>query len=77
VGSTLDKEYTTIEGDAEFNKGARSVILGFEHPDVTSGRVVSSQTLSGTGALRVLSEFLRKFRNAPIYVSKPTWSNHF
>jgi len=32
--------------------------------------------LSGTGSLRVLGEFLRKFRNAPIYLSKPTWANH-
>jgi len=32
--------------------------------------------LSGTGALSTLAEFLRKFRNSPIYVSKPTWSNH-
>jgi aspartate/tyrosine/aromatic aminotransferase len=24
----------------------------------------------------MLAEFLRRFRNAPIYISKPTWSNH-
>jgi aspartate aminotransferase len=32
--------------------------------------------LSGTGALKILADFLRKFRNAPIYLSKPTWANH-
>jgi aspartate/tyrosine/aromatic aminotransferase len=32
--------------------------------------------LSGTGALRVISEFLTKFRPAPIYISNPTWGNH-
>jgi len=32
--------------------------------------------LSGTGALRVVSEFLAKFRPAPIYISNPTWGNH-
>lgn len=32
--------------------------------------------MSGTGALRVVSEFLAKFRPAPIYISNPTWGNH-
>lgn len=73
---TLDKEYAPIDGLAEFNHGARQVLFGWDHPDVTSGRVASAQTLSGTGALKILADFLYKFRNAPIYVSKPTWANH-
>jgi aspartate/tyrosine/aromatic aminotransferase len=32
--------------------------------------------LSGTGALKILADFLVKFRNAPIYISNPTWGNH-
>jgi len=39
---SLDKEYAPIDGDADFNKGARGVLFGFDHPDVTSGRVVSA-----------------------------------
>ena len=73
---TLDKEYAPIEGVAEFITGAKMVLFGWEHPDVTSGRVATMQSLSGTGALRVLAEFLNKHRKAPIYLSKPTWSNH-
>ena len=69
-------EYTSIEGDVNFNKAVRGVLLGWNHPDVTSGRVASAQTLSGTGALRILSEFFFKFRPAPIYISNPTWGNH-
>lgn len=72
----LDYEYSTITGDQTFTKGARGVLLGWDHPDVTSGRVCSSQTLSGTGALRVLGEFLAKFQKAPVYLSNPTWGNH-
>jgi len=37
----LDKEYSPIDGLADFNKGARGCILGWEHPDVDSGRVVT------------------------------------
>jgi aspartate aminotransferase len=73
---TLDQEYSPIDGNQDFNKGARGVLFGWDHPDVNSGRVVSCQTLSGTGALSVIADFLFKFRPAPIYVSNPTWGNH-
>jgi aspartate/tyrosine/aromatic aminotransferase len=73
---SLDKEYAPIDGLADFNKGARGALFGWDHADVNSGRVVSAQTLSGTGALRVIAEFLKKFRPGPLYVSKPTWGNH-
>jgi len=76
VAKNLDKEYAPIDGLADFNKGARGALFGWNHPDVTSGRVASAQTLSGTGALRVISEFLKQFRPAALYVSKPTWGNH-
>lgn len=73
---SLDKEYAPIDGLQDFNKGARGALFGWNHPDVNSGRVVTAQTLSGTGALRVIADFLRKFRPGPLYVSKPTWGNH-
>lgn len=38
----LDYEYSTITGSQEFNKGARGVLFGWDHPDVTSGRVCTS-----------------------------------
>jgi aspartate/tyrosine/aromatic aminotransferase len=74
--SKIDMEYASIDGDAAFNSAVRGVLFGWDHPDVNSGRVASAQTLSGTGALRVVAEFLAKFRPAPIYISNPTWGNH-
>ena len=74
--ATLDKEYLGIEGLAEFNKGAQGVIFGFDSPLVGSDCVATVQTLSGTGALRVIGEFLAKYKPSAIYVSNPTWSNH-
>merc|ERR1719230_1306862 len=55
---SLDKEYSPIDGIPEFSKGARGVAFGFDHPLVNDSRVVSAQSLSGTGALRILSNFL-------------------
>lgn len=37
----LDKEYNPIDGDPLFNKGARGSLFGFDHPDVSSGRVAT------------------------------------
>ena len=74
--ATLDKEYLPIDGLAEFRKGAQGVLFGFSSPLVGDARVSSVQTLSGTGALRVVGEFLAKFRPGAIYVSNPTWGNH-
>jgi hypothetical protein len=72
----LNKEYAPIDGDQAFLKGSRGVLFGWDHADVTSGRVASLQTLSGTGALRMISDFLVKQRPSCIYVSNPTWGNH-
>ena len=73
---TLDKEYLPIDGDQLFLTGARGSLFGWDHPDVSSGRVASIQTLSGSGALRTTGDLLNKFRPAPIYISDPTWENH-
>lgn len=73
---TLDKEYAPIEGVADFIQGSKMVTFGWDHPDVNSGRVATCQALSGTGSLKILADFLAKFRKAPIYMSKPTWANH-
>lgn len=58
ANKALDKEYAPIDGEQDFLTGARGVIFGWKHADVTSGRVASAQTLSGTGALRVIADFL-------------------
>lgn len=72
----MDKEYSPIDGDQVFNKGARGALFGWDHPLVSDPRVMSCQTLSGTGALRVAGELLSQWRSGPIYVSNPTWGNH-
>lgn len=43
---------------------------------VTSDKVVSAQSLSGGGALRLLCEFLQEHRPTELYHSDPTWGNH-
>jgi len=39
-------------------EGARKVIFGFDNQNYKDERILSAQTLSGTGALKVLCDFL-------------------
>jgi aspartate/tyrosine/aromatic aminotransferase len=75
---TVNKEYLPIDGLDSFNRLARELILGVDSPAIAENRVVTVQTISGTGSLRVGAEFLRTHFHAPcVYVSRPTWGNHF
>lgn len=74
---TLTKEYLPISGDAEFTRLSIEMILGKTNPVITEGRYGGVQCLSGTGALRVMFEFLAKnFGNSTVFWSDPTWGNH-
>jgi len=73
----LNKEYLPIGGDPEFIHLAQASILGNDAASLREGRVAGCQALSGTGALRILSDFLAtNFPGATVYKSSPTWGNH-
>jgi aspartate/tyrosine/aromatic aminotransferase len=70
------QEYLPITGLADFCRHAQRLAFG-DCPAVAGGCIVTAQALSGTGSLRVGSEFLSRFYpNKTIYVCKPTWGNH-
>lgn len=76
VEENLDKEYLPIEGHAGFNQAAQKLVFGDGHPLSRDGKIVTVQTLSGTGSLRVGFEFLKEFIPGDVYISDPTWANH-
>ncbi|KAJ3502322.1 hypothetical protein NLJ89_g8939 [Agrocybe chaxingu] len=77
---TLDHEYLPITGLAEYTAAAAKLILGPGSPAIKEDRVVSVQTISGTGANHLGALFLSRFYkfNGPpkVYLSNPTWANH-
>ena len=77
---SLNKEYLPVEGDPNFRELTRNFVLGDDHSGLDPAQVSVVQTLSGTGALRVGGEFLRKYLQGEgqpkIHVSSPTWGNH-
>jgi aspartate aminotransferase len=73
----LNHEYAPIQGTPEFCDVSAKLLFGENHSVIKDKRVATAQSLSGTGALRVIGEFLRKFtKNANIYLPNPTWANH-
>jgi aspartate aminotransferase len=74
VNHREDKEYLPIDGHPGFCAGSKKLIFGNAK---NLDNIVTVQALSGTGALRVLGEFLRKFVPATIHVPNPTWVTHF
>jgi aspartate aminotransferase len=73
-----DNEYLPIGGDPHFNKAAIKLALGADSSVIAEKKVVTIQALSGTGALRVAGDFLKRFYpgNKQIFVPTPTWANH-
>ncbi|KAM3419750.1 Aspartate aminotransferase [Cercospora zeina] len=78
----LNHEYLPIAGLPEFTSASQKLILGKNSPAIADKRVISLQTISGTGAVHLGALFLAKFYNPAnaeaktIYVSNPTWANH-
>jgi len=78
MAAGMNKEYAPIVGVDDFVKKARAFALGPDSAALKEERVASVQSLSGTGACRVIGEFYSKFlgAGAPFYLPAPSWGNH-
>jgi aspartate aminotransferase len=71
------KAYLSSAGSPEFNKAITELLFGQDVEEAFDGRIRSLQTPGGSGALRVVADFLRA--NAPasrIWLPNPTWATH-
>lgn len=74
---SLNFEYLNQLGLPDFTKAATELLLGSDSVILKENRVVSCQSLSGTGALSLAAALLMKVMNyKTVYYSKPTWGNH-
>jgi len=78
VTAQMDKEYAGITGVPQFTNAALTLAYGRESTPLSEGRIVVTQTISGTGALRIGGAFLeRHYPGAKtIYIPTPSWANH-
>lgn len=83
LGKETDKEYTGIIGSKKYQDAVRNFIFNNSGKDaagaqlIKEGRIVTAQAISGTGSLRVMADFLKRFNfGKEILVPEPTWANH-
>ncbi len=70
---SINHEYLPVLGLETFRDAATKMLLGSD----ADGKAFGVTGLSGTGALRIGADFLRRQLNASVYyVSDPTWGNH-
>lgn len=73
--SSARYDYLSTDGYAPFISAARQVLFGREIADQT--RIVSLQTISGTGANSIGAQFLsHALKPAAVWLPDPTWVNH-
>ena len=71
------RNYLPIDGIAAYDLAVQETLFGKDTPAVKDGRIVTVQTLGGTGGLKVGGDFLKRFNpGADIYISDPSWENH-
>ena len=76
IAAKLNKEYAGITGVPDFTKAA--ALLAYGADSSALDRVVITQSISGTGALRIGGAFIERFYPGAkkIYIPTPSWANH-
>ncbi|MDB4001329.1 aspartate/tyrosine/aromatic aminotransferase [Oceanospirillaceae bacterium] len=71
------KAYVGMAGSKKFCDLLAQVTLGADHQVISDQRISVAQTPGGSGALRVLAEFINVAKpGSTVWVGNPTWANH-
>ncbi len=77
AATAMPRNYLPIDGLQVYNKAVQEVVFGADSEAVKSGRIVTVQTLGGTGGLKVGADYLRRLNpGAEAWISDPSWENH-
>jgi aromatic-amino-acid transaminase len=77
AGEAKPRGYLPIDGLPAYTQATRELVFGKDSPLLAAGRVATSQTIGGSGALRVGADLLhRLLPHATIAISNPSWENH-
>lgn len=69
--------YLPIEGIAAYDQAVQTLLFGNNSRLVSEGRVITTQALGGTGALKVGADFIKRLLpDACVAISDPSWENH-
>lgn len=77
IAAHAPRGYLPIEGIAAYDNAVQKLLFGNDAALIAEGRVVTTQALGGTGALKVGADFLRRLLpDAVVAISNPSWENH-
>ncbi len=69
--------YLPIDGLPAYTRATRELLFGSDSALLAAGRVITAQTVGGSGALRTGAELLKhSLPAARIAISNPSWENH-
>ncbi|VXC37935.1 tyrosine aminotransferase, tyrosine-repressible, PLP-dependent [Pseudomonas sp. 8Z] len=69
--------YLPIEGIAAYDKAVQELLFGKGAALIEAGRVITTQAIGGTGALKIGADFLKRLLpDATVAISDPSWENH-
>ncbi|MPQ66414.1 MULTISPECIES: amino acid aminotransferase [unclassified Pseudomonas] len=69
--------YLPIDGIAAYDKAVQTLLFGQDSPLIAAGRVLTTQAVGGTGALKIGADFLKQLLpDATVAISDPSWENH-
>ena len=75
--TAMPRNYLPIDGLQTYNRAVQDIVFGADNEAVKSGRIVTVQTLGGTGGLKVGADLLRRLNpGAEAWISDPSWENH-
>ncbi|OVZ60733.1 aromatic amino acid aminotransferase [Pigmentiphaga sp. NML080357] len=77
IDAAAARGYLPIEGLPGYNRAVQELLLGADSPLIAQGRVLTAQSLGGTGALKIGADFLKRLvPEAKVAISNPSWENH-
>jgi aromatic-amino-acid transaminase len=77
IEKSAPRGYLPIDGIAAYDAAVQKLLLGESSPLIAEGRVVTAQSLGGTGGLKIGADFLKRIKpDAKVLISDPSWENH-
>ncbi len=71
------KGYLPMTGEPAYCARVQEIMFGEDHEIIAEKRAVTAQCPGGTGALRIVGDYLHVLHpSASLWLSDPTWANH-